>query len=468
MATRSKSTRTVTKKTQAALEEVIQSAGRSGDAGAMQPAKGKLGVMIVGMGAVATTFVAGVEAIRKGLSAPIGSLTQMGTIRLGKRTDKRAPKIKDFVPLAELDDLVFTGWDIFEDDMYTAASKAGVLDQNLLNKIKPFLSKIKPQKAVFDQNYVKRLDGPNVKKGKNKMDLAEQLREDIRNFKKKSGASRLVTIWCGSTEIFLKPGKVHQTLESFEKGLRENDKNIAPSMIYAYASLMEGVPFANGAPNLTVDLPVMHFLSKKNNAPICGKDFKTGQTLMKTILAPGFKARLLGVKGWYSTNILGNRDGEVLDDPGSFKTKEESKLSVLEHILQPDLYPELYGDIFHKVTINYYPPRGDNKEGWDNIDIFGWLGYPMQIKVDFLCRDSILAAPIVLDLILFLDLAKRCSELQGLGVQEWLSFYLKSPMTAPGLYPEHDLFIQLMKLKNTLRHLRGEELITHLGLEYYD
>ena len=468
MATRSKSTRTVTKKTQAALEEVIQSAGRSGDAGTMQPAKGKLGVMIVGMGAVATTFVAGVEAIRKGLSAPIGSLTQMGTIRLGKRTDKRAPKIKDFVPLAELNDLVFTGWDIFEDDMYTAASKAGVLDQNLLNKIKPFLSKIKPQKAVFDQNYVKRLDGPNVKKGKNKMDLAEQLREDIRNFKKKSGASRLVTIWCGSTEIFLKPGKVHQTLESFEKGLRENDKNIAPSMIYAYASLMEGVPFANGAPNLTVDLPVMHFLSKKNNAPICGKDFKTGQTLMKTILAPGFKARLLGVKGWYSTNILGNRDGEVLDDPGSFKTKEESKLSVLEHILQPDLYPELYGDIFHKVTINYYPPRGDNKEGWDNIDIFGWLGYPMQIKVDFLCRDSILAAPIVLDLILFLDLAKRCSELQGLGVQEWLSFYLKSPMTAPGLYPEHDLFIQLMKLKNTLRHLRGEELITHLGLEYYD
>ena len=468
MATRSKSTRTVTKKSQEALAEVIQSAGGSGDAGTMQPAKGKLGVMIVGMGAVATTFVAGVEAIRKGLSAPIGSLTQMGTIRLGKRTDKRSPKIKDFVPLAELKDLVFTGWDIFEDDMYTAASKAGVLDQNLLNKIKPFLSKIKPQKAVFDQNYVKRLNGPNVKKGKNKMDLAEQLREDIRNFKKSSGASRLVTIWCGSTEIFLKPGKVHQTLESFEKGLRENDKNIAPSMIYAYASLMEGVPFANGAPNLTVDLPVMHYLSKKNNAPICGKDFKTGQTLMKTILAPGFKARLLGVKGWYSTNILGNRDGEVLDDPGSFKTKEESKLSVLEHILQPDLYPELYGDIFHKVTINYYPPRGDNKEGWDNIDIFGWLGYPMQIKVDFLCRDSILAAPIVLDLILFLDLAKRCSELQGLGVQEWLSFYLKSPMTAPGLYPEHDLFIQLMKLKNTLRHLRGEELITHLGLEYYD
>ena len=467
MATRTKSSRTTSKKSQQALAEVAESAGRKG-AGTIEPAKGKLGVMIVGMGAVATTFVAGVEAIRKGISAPIGSLTQMGTIRLGKRTDGRSPKIKDFVPLAGLNDLVFTGWDIFEDDMYTAATKAGVLDQNLLNKIKPFLSKIKPMKAVFDRNYVKMLDGVNVKKGKNKMDLAEQLREDIRNFKKTPGVTRLVTIWCGSTEIFLKPSKVHQTLESFEKGLRDNDKNIAPSMIYAYASLMEGVPFANGAPNLTVDLPVMHYLSKKNNAPICGKDFKTGQTLMKTILAPGFKARLLGVKGWYSTNILGNRDGEVLNDPGSFKTKEESKLSVLEHILQPDLYPELYGDIFHKVTINYYPPRGDNKEGWDNIDIFGWLGYPMQIKVDFLCRDSILAAPIVLDLILFMDLAKRCSELQGLGVQEWLSFYLKSPMTAPGLYPEHDLFIQLMKLKNTLRHLRGEELITHLGLEYYD
>jgi myo-inositol-1-phosphate synthase len=434
----------------------------------IQPAKGKLGIMIPGMGAVATTFVAGVEAVRRGISPPIGSLTQMGTIRLGKRTEGRSPKLKEFLPLAGLNDLVFTGWDIFEDDMYTAATKAGVLEKSLLDQIKPFLSSVKPRKAVFDRNYVKRLDGRNVKKGKNKMELAEQIRNDMRQFKKTSGASRLVTIWCGSTEIFLEPTAAHQSVAAFEKAMQRNDEAIAPSMIYAYASLMEGVPFANGAPNLTVDLPVMLELSKKNNAPICGKDFKTGQTLMKTILAPGFKARLLGVSGWYSTNILGNRDGEVLDDPASFKTKEESKLGVLEHILQPKLYPELYGNIFHKVRINYYPPRGDNKEGWDNIDIFGWLGYPMQIKVDFLCRDSILAAPIVLDLVLFLDLAQRTQELKGLGIQEWLSFYFKSPMTAPGLYPEHDLFIQSMKLKNTLRHLRGEEMITHLGLEYYD
>jgi myo-inositol-1-phosphate synthase len=434
----------------------------------IQPAKGKLGIMIPGMGAVATTFVAGVEAVRKGLAKPIGSLTQMGTIRLGKRTDARSPKVKEFVPLAALNDLVFTGWDIFEDDMYSAASKAGVLDRELLHQIKPFLSSITPQKAVFDRNYIKKIDGPNVKKGKTKMDLAEQVRDDIRNFGKNSGASRLVTIWCGSTETFIQPSAAHQSVKAFEKALQQNDENIAPSMIYAYASLMEGVPFANGAPNLTVDLPVMHELSRRNEAPICGKDFKTGQTLMKTILAPGFKARLLGLDGWFSTNILGNRDGEVLDDPGSFKTKEESKLSVLEHILQPELYPDLYGKFTHKVRINYYPPRGDNKEGWDNIDIFGWLGYPMQIKVDFLCRDSILAAPIVLDLVLFLDLAKRTSELRGIGIQEWLSFYFKSPMTAPGLYPEHDLFIQSMKLKNTLRHLKGEEMITHLGLEYYD
>jgi myo-inositol-1-phosphate synthase len=434
----------------------------------IQAPKGKLGVMIPGMGAVATTFVAGVEAVRKGVAKPFGSLTQMGTIRLGKRTDARSPKIKEFVPLAALDDLVFTGWDIFEDDMYTAASKAGVLERDLLDKVKPFLSAIKPRKAVFDHNYVKNLDGPNVKKGKNKMELAEQVRADIREFKKSSGAARLVTIWCGSTETFIEPSAAHQSVKAFEKALTQNDENIAPSMIYAYASLSEGVPFANGAPNLTVDIPAMHELSRQNEAPICGKDFKTGQTLMKTILAPGFKARLLGLSGWFSTNILGNRDGEVLDDPGSFKTKEESKLSVLEHILQPELYPDLYGHFTHKVRINYYPPRGDNKEGWDNIDIFGWLGYPMQIKVDFLCRDSILAAPIVLDLVLFNDLAQRSAELRGLGIQEWLSFYFKSPMTAPGLYPEHDLFIQLMKLKNTLRHLRGEELITHLGLEYYD
>jgi len=430
--------------------------------------KGKLGIMIPGMGAVATTFVAGVEAVRKGIAKPFGSVTQMGTIRLGKRTDARSPKIKEFVPLTALDDLVFTGWDIFEDDMYTAASKAGVLERDLLDQIKPFLGSIKPRKAVFDHNYVKNIDGPNVKKGKNKMELAEQVRADIRDFKKTSGAARLMTVWCGSTETFLEPTAVHQSVKALEKGLTQNDEAIAPSMIYAYASLMEGVPFANGAPNLTVDIPAMLELSRRNEAPICGKDFKTGQTLMKTILAPGFKARLLGLNGWFSTNILGNRDGEVLDDPGSFKTKEESKLSVLEHILQPDLYPDLYGNFTHKVRINYYPPRGDNKEGWDNIDIFGWLGYPMQIKVDFLCRDSILAAPIVLDLVLFNDLAQRTPELRGLGIQEWLSFYFKSPMTVPGLYPEHDLFIQLMKLKNTLRHLRGEELITHLGLEYYD
>jgi myo-inositol-1-phosphate synthase len=424
--------------------------------------------MIPGMGAVATTFMAGVEAVRKGIADPIGSLTQMGTIRLGKRTEGRSPKIKEFVPLAALEDMVFTGWDIFEENSFEAAMHAGVLEKDLLRQIQPFMESIKPMPAVFDRHYVKKLDGRHVKTGKNKMDLAEQLRDDIRNFKKSSGAERLVMIWCGSTEIFLTQSDVHASVKAFEQGLQNNDENIAPSMIYAYAALSEGVPFANGAPNLTVDLPVMLDLSKKNHAPIAGKDFKTGQTLIKTILAPGFKARMLGLHGWFSTNILGNRDGEVLEDPGSFKTKEESKLSVLDHILQPELYPKLYGNIHHKVRINYYPPRGDNKEGWDNIDIFGWLGYPMQIKVDFLCRDSILAAPLVLDLVLFLDLAKRCPELAGLGIQEWLSFYLKSPMTAPGLYPEHDLFIQSMKLKNTLRHLRGEDMITHLGLEYYD
>jgi myo-inositol-1-phosphate synthase len=422
--------------------------------------------MIVGMGAVATTLVAGIEAVRKGLAKPIGSLTQMGTIRLGKRTEGNSPLIKDFVPLAKLDDLVFTGWDIFPDNMFQAASTAGVLDRDQLASIKPFLEGIRPLCSVFDQYYVKRLNGENVKKGKNKRDLADQIRADIRAFKKES--ARQVMIWCGSTEIFLTPTEVHSSIEAFEKGMLENDINIAPSMLYAYAALMEGVPFANGAPNLTVDLPVMQELSRKNGAPITGKDFKTGQTFIKTVLAPAFKARMLGISGWYSTNILGNRDGEVLDDPESFKTKEESKLSVLDFILQPDLYPDLYKDIYHKVRINYYPPRGDNKEGWDNIDIFGWLGYPMQIKVDFLCRDSILAAPIALDLVLFLDLAARTPELKDLGIQEWLSFYWKSPMTAPGLYPEHDLFIQLMKLKNTLRHIKGESLITHLGLEYYD
>jgi myo-inositol-1-phosphate synthase len=390
----------------------------------------------------------------------------MGTIRLGKRTDNNTPLIKDFCPLASLDDIVFTGWDIFEDNMYQAARTAQVLAKDQLDSIKPFMESIKPLPAVFDQYYVKRLHGPNVKKGKNKRELADQLGDDIEKFKKT--CDRQVMIWCGSTEIFLQPTEVHQSLAAFEKGMEQNDVNIAPSQIYAYAALKAGMPFANGAPNLTVDLPVMQELSRQNDAPICGKDFKTGQTLLKTTLAPMFKARMLGVAGWYSTNILGNRDGEVLDDPESFKTKEESKLSVLDQILQPELYPDLYKDLYHKVRINYYPPRGDNKEGWDNIDIFGWLGYPMQIKVDFLCRDSILAAPLVLDLVLFLDLAKRTPELRGLGIQEWLSFFFKSPMTAPGLYAEHDLFIQSMKLKNTLRHIMGAGLITHLGLEYYD
>lgn len=431
-------------------------------------AKGKLGVMIPGMGAVATTFVAGVEAIRKGIALPIGSLTQMGTIRLGKRTEGRSPKINEFVPLSGLEDLIFTGWDIFEDDMYEAARKAGVLEQSLLEKVKPCLEAIKPLSSVFDQRYVKRLNGRNVKKGQNKMELAQQVRSDICDFKKSSGADRLIMIWCGSTEIFLTQSEVHESVRSFETGLERNDENISPSMIYAHAALCESVPFANGAPNLTVDLPALQELSRRNQAPICGKDFKSGQTLMKTVLAPALKARMLGLHGWFSTNILGNRDGEVLDDPESFRTKEESKLSVLEHILQPDLYPELYNDFYHKVCINYYPPRGDNKESWDNIDIFGWLGYPMQIKLNFLCRDSILAAPLVLDLVLFLDLAKRAKNLQNKGIQEWLSLYFKSPMTAPDLYPEHDLFIQTIKLKNTLRHIMGQDLITHLGLEYYD
>jgi myo-inositol-1-phosphate synthase len=434
----------------------------------IQPANGKLGVMIAGLGAVATTFIAGVEAVRTGLARPIGSLTQMGTIRLGKRTDRHSPPIREFLPLAGLNDLVFAGWDIFPDDCYEIAVQAGVLERSLLDQVKPFLSSIRPMPAVFDRNYVKRLDGPNVKRGADKFELGEALREDIRNFKRASGADRLVMVWCGSTEVFRRPSDAHSSVSCFEKAMKANHPDIAPSMIYAWAALREGVPFANGAPNLTTDVPALMELSRGNGAPICGKDFKTGQTLMKTILAPGLKARMLGLSGWFSTNILGNRDGEVLDDPESFKTKEESKLSVLEHILQPELYPDLYRNFYHKVRINYYPPRGDNKEGWDNIDIFGWLGYPMQIKIDFLCRDSILAAPIVLDLVLLLDLAKRCSTLQNLGIQEWLSFYFKSPMTGPGLYPEHDLFIQLMKLKNTMRHIRGEEIITHLGLEYYD
>ncbi len=443
-----------------------QGGKKTAGASKVAPATGKLGVMVVGLGAVATTFIAGVEAVRRGLAKPIGSLTQMGTIRLGKRTDNNAPRIKDFVPLADLNDLVFTGWDIFEDNVYESAAHAKVLNEKMLEELKPYLETIRPLPAVFDQYYVKRLQGPHVKTGKNKRDLAEQVKADIRAFKKT--VDRVVMIWCASTEIFIEPTAVHQSLGAFEKGLEENDIAIAPSQIYAYAALSEGVPFANGAPNLTVDTPAMVELSKRNAAPICGKDFKTGQTMMKTVLAPAFKARMLGVSGWFSTNILGNRDGEVLDDPQSFKTKEESKLGSLDYIFQPELYPDLYKNLYHKIRINYYPPRGDEKEAWDNIDIFGWLGYPMQIKVNFLCRDSILAAPIALDLVLFLDLAARAQELRSIGIQEWLSFYLKSPQSAPGLYPEHDLFIQSMKLKNTLRHIMGADLITHLGLEYYD
>lgn len=427
--------------------------------------EGKLGVLLVGLGAVSTTFIAGVEAIKKGIGKPIGSLTQMGTIRLGKRTESRIPRISDFVPLADLEDLVFAAWDLFQDDAFTAARKAGVLRNELLQALEPELREIRPFKAVFDKRYVKKLDGSHVKQAPSKWELARQLIEEIEEFRRSNGTERCVMVWCGSTEVFIRPSEVHGSVESLEEGLKTNDEQIPSSMVYAYAALKLGIPFANGAPNLTVDIPAFQELARRHKVPVCGKDFKTGQTLLKTILAPGLKARLLGLEGWFSTNILGNRDGEVLDDPESFKTKEESKLSVLEHILQPDVYPELYGEIYHKVRINYYPPRKDNKEGWDNIDIFGWLGYDMQIKIDFLCRDSILAAPLVLDLVLFLDLAQRA----GMhGIQEWLSFYFKSPMTLPELYPEHDLFIQQMKLKNTLRYLMGEEQITHLGLDYYE
>jgi myo-inositol-1-phosphate synthase len=428
------------------------------------PAEGKLGVLCVGLGAVTSTLIAGVELTKRGEAAPIGSLTQMGTIRIGKRTEDTVPLIREFVPLTPLDDVVFGAWDPFPDDAYTAASRAGVLEPGRhLEAIADAPRDVRPMAAAFDADYVKRLDGPNVKSG-SKRAMLESLREDIQAFRDDKLVDRLVMIWCGSTEVFIEPGPVHADIESFEKAIDADDPNIAPSMLYAYAALLEGVPFANGAPNLTVDIPALREFATERGIPISGKDFKTGQTLIKTVLAPMLKARMLGLSGWYSTNILGNRDGEVLDDPESFKTKEESKLGVLEHVLEPARYPELYGDVFHKVRINYYPPRGDNKEGWDNIDLFGWMGYPMQLKVDFLCRDSILAAPLALDLCLFSDLAQRA----GLGgIQEWLSFYYKSPQTAPGLYPEHDLFIQLTKLKNTLRWLQGEEQITHLGMEYY-
>jgi myo-inositol-1-phosphate synthase len=429
------------------------------------PAAGKLGILLVGLGAVSTTVIAGVHAIRKKLAPPIGSLTEMGTIRLGKRTDGRSPRIREIFDLPPLDDIVFGGWDIFEADCYAAARTAGVLEPALLDKVRPELESVKPMPAVFDQKYVKRLDGPNVKKGKSKKDLSEQLIDDIRRFKDQNGCARLVMVWCGSTEVFLQESAVHQSLAAFERGLETSDAAIPSSMIYAYAAIKEGIPYANAAPNLSADVPALLELAAETKSPLAGKDLKTGQTLIKTIMAPGLKARLLGVAGWYSTNILGNRDGEVLDDPESFRTKEESKKSVLDYIFQPHLYPGLYDNLHHVVRINYYPPRGDNKEGWDNIDLVGWLGYPMQLKINFLCRDSILAAPIVLDTALFLDLARRAGMS---GIQEWLSFYFKSPMHAPGLYPEHDLFIQLMKLKNTLRYMKGEDLITHLGREYYD
>jgi myo-inositol-1-phosphate synthase len=431
----------------------------------IRPAKGRLGVLTPGMGAVATTFFAGCEAVKRGLGLPIGSLTQMGTIRLGLRTEHRQPYIRDFAPLAKLSDLVFGGWDIFPENAYQSARKAGVLEKELVEQLRPQLEAIIPMSAVFDPEYVKKINGPNVKTGATKVDLADQLRADIRGFIKRNELDRCVMVWCASTESYIDAGPAHASLAAFEAAMRANDPTIAPSMIYAYAAIMEGIPFANGAPNLTVDIPALQELAKKKKVPISGKDFKTGQTLVKTVIAPMLKARMLGLSGWFSTNILGNRDGEVLDDPGSFKSKEVSKLSVLDTILEPALYPQLYADFSHKVTINYYPPRGDNKEGWDNIDLFGWLGYPMQLKINFLCRDSILAAPIVLDLALFSDLAARAGMS---GIQEWLSFYYKSPMAAPGLDPEHDLFIQQMKLKNNLRHLMGEELITHLGTEYYE
>lgn len=431
----------------------------------IKQAEGKLGILTPGMGAVATTFMAGVLAVRKGIAQPIGSYTQMGSIRLGKRTEKRNPKIKDFVSLANLSDIVFGGWDVFPDTAYESAMNAKVLDERLLEQLKPELSAIKPMKAVFYKEYVKRLEGSHIKTEPTKMAMAEALMAEIEAFKKTNNCSRLVMVWCGSTEVYIEESAVHQTIEAFEAGLRNNDPNIPASMIYAYAALKLGIPFANGAPNLTCDIPALIKLAKQTETPIGGKDFKTGQTLMKTVLAPGLKARMLGINGWFSSNILGNRDGEVLDDPDNFKTKEVSKLGVLHNILEPELHPELYKDIYHKIRINYYPPAGDNKESWDNIDIVGWLGYPMQIKINFLCRDSILAAPIVLDLALFMDLAKRAGMS---GIQEWLSFYFKSPQTAPGLDAQHDIFKQLMKLENTLRYLKNENLITHLGLDYYE
>ena len=424
----------------------------------ISPASGRLGVLTPGLGAVATTFIAGVIAARQGLAAPIGSVSQMAHIRLGKREEGRNPLIRDFVPLAGLDDLVFGGWDPISSNVLEAARTCGVLDEKDIAPVSSELEGIVAMDAVFDNRWVKKLDGKRVKNLDSKWEQAQALMEDIEKFRVDNECDRLVMVWCGSTEAFQEASEVHESVDSFEVGLKSNDENIAPSQIYAYAAIMSGVPFANGAPNLALDIPCMVELAKGRGVPVAGKDFKTGQTLMKTLLAPGLKARMLGLRGWFSTNILGNRDGEVLDDPDNFKTKEVSKLGVLDTILQPDSYPELYGDIDHVVRINYYPPRGDNKEGWDNIDIFGWLGYPMQIKVDFLCRDSILAAPIVLDLALFLDLSARAGQS---GVQEWLSFYLKAPQASTDAGPEHDIFIQQTKLKNTLREWMGEEPVTH-------
>lgn len=430
----------------------------------IRPASGKLGVLIPGLGAVSSTLIAGVYDVLRGNGKPIGSVTQMGTIRLGKRTENRAPLIKDFVPLAELGDLVFGGWDIHGENVYEVCKRSAVLKAEDLEPIRAQLEAIKPMDAVFDQDWVRNLHPKCAKSAATKYDLAKMLMDDMQRFKAEHKVDRLVMIWCGSTEVHTDIAEVHLNPANFEAGLKANDARISPSMIYAYAAIMSGVPYINGAPNLAVDTPALCELAKVKKVGIAGKDFKTGQTLMKTILAPGFKARCLGLNGWYSTNILGNRDGEVLDDPGSFKTKEVSKLSVLEHILDSERYPDLYGHFKHKVRIDYYPPRGDDKEGWDNIDIFGWLGYPMQIKVNFLCRDSILAAPVALDLVLLMDLAQRAG---FFGIQEWLSFYFKSPQAKAGLYPEHDLFIQKTKMKNTLRYLMGEDLITHLGLDYY-
>ena len=430
----------------------------------IQSAEGKLGILMPGLGAVATTMIAGVEAVKKGIAKPIGSFTQMGKMRLGKRSENRIADVQEIVPLAHIEDIVFGGWDIFEDNAYEAAKNAKVLESSLVEQLKPALEKIRPMAAVFDPEYIKRITGPNVKKAATKYDLAQMVREDIKKFVRDNDLTRVVMVWCASTESYVRLGDVHSSLAKFEAGLKNNDPGIAPSMIYTYAALMEKVPYANGSPNQSVELPALQDLARIQGVPIAGSDFKTGQTLIKTALAPTLKARLLGLAGWYSTNILGNRDGEVLDDPGSFKSKEITKLSVLDQILQPELFPDLYGNFSHLVRINYYPPRGDNKEGWDNIDIFGWLGYPMQIKVNFLCRDSILAAPIVLDLALFIDLAQRSG---FSGIQEWLSFYFKCPIVAPDLKPEHDLFVQQLKLQNTIRFLAGEELINHLGLTYY-